>query len=247
MTLHGARPSAETPEARRPAQRHMGAQGGEVEWRVSDGPVPYPEALRAMEERAAAIAAGEARELVWLLEHPPLYTAGTSAQARDLVVPDRFPVYRAGRGGQYTYHGPGQRIVYVMLDLRHRRPDVRRYVWSLEAWIIDTLERFNIRGERREGRIGIWVVKPSGEEAKIAAIGVRIRRWVTYHGIAINLDPDLEHFTGIVPCGINGFGVTSFTDLGISASMADLDIALMEAFGAVFGTGRDAPPRAPRT
>jgi lipoyl(octanoyl) transferase len=247
MTPRGARPSAETPEADPPAQRDMGAQGGEVEWRVSDGPVPYPEALRAMEERAAAIAAGEARELVWLLEHPPLYTAGTSAQVRDLVLPDRFPVYQAGRGGQYTYHGPGQRVAYVMLDLRCRRPDLRRYVWSLEEWIIQTLARFNVQGERREGRIGIWVVRSSGGEAKIAAIGVRVRRWVTYHGFAINLDPDLEHFTGIVPCGINGFGVTSFTDLGITASMADLDIALMEAFGAVFGTGRDAPPRAPRT
>jgi len=251
MTLHGARPSADRycdPDP--PASRHMGEHGGDVEWRVSDGRISYPEALSAMEARAAAIAAGEARELVWLLHHPPLYTAGTSARAQDLVAPGRFPVYEAGRGGQYTYHGPGQRVAYVMLDLRHRRPDLRRYVWSLEEWIIRTLERFNIRGERRDGRIGIWVVRGSGQEAKIAAIGVRVRRWVTYHGIAINLDPDLEHFTGIVPCGVRGYGVTSFADLGITATMADLDIALMETFGAIFEPSgnavREARPRPPR-
>jgi lipoyl(octanoyl) transferase len=218
----------------------MGGQIGCVEWRVSDGQVPYPEALSAMEARVAAIAAGEAPELVWLLEHPSLYTAGTSARAQDLVIPGRFPVYEAGRGGQYTYHGPGQRIAYVMLDLRRRGPDLRRYVWSLEEWIIRTLERFNIRGERREGRIGIWVVNASGEEAKIAAIGVRVRRWVTYHGIAINLDPELEHFTGIIPCGIRGFGITSFADLGFTAAMADLDLALMDTFGAVFEPSSNA-------
>jgi lipoyl(octanoyl) transferase len=201
---------------------------------VSDGRISYPEALSAMEARAAAIAAGEARELVWLLHHPPLYTAGTSARAQDLVVPGRFPVYEAGRGGQYTYHGPGQRVAYVMLDLRHRRPDLRRYVWSLEEWIIRTLDRFNITGERRDGRIGIWVRTPSSGEAKIAALGVRIKRWVTMHGIAINLDPELEHFAGIVPCGIKEFGVTSMVDLGHTATMPDLDAALMQTFPEVF-------------
>jgi lipoyl(octanoyl) transferase len=236
MTMHGARPSAgRYRDADPPPLRHMGRPISDVEWQVSERRIPYPEALSAMEARVAAIAAGEARELAWLLEHPPLYTAGTSAQAQDLVIPGRFPVYKAGRGGQYTYHGPGQRVVYLMLDLRQRQPDLRRFVWSLEEWIIRTLEHFNIHGERREGRIGIWVAKASGEEAKIAAIGVRVRRWVTYHGIAINLDPDLEHFTGIVPCGIRGFGVTSFADLGITAAMADLDLALMETFGSIFG------------
>jgi lipoyl(octanoyl) transferase len=204
--------------------------------------VPYPEALATMEERVALIRAGEAPELVWLLEHPPLYTAGTSARASDLLVPDRFPVYDAGRGGQYTYHGPGQRVAYVMLDLKRRRPDLRRYVWSLEAWLIQTLARFNIRGERRAGRIGIWVVTPSGQEAKIAALGVRVRHWVTYHGVAINLDPVLEHFAGIVPCGLSGFGVTSLADLGLTTSMAELDGALVETFGEVFGSATDEEP-----
>jgi lipoyl(octanoyl) transferase len=206
-----------------------------VEWRISAGLVAYPEALAAMEERVAAIRAGEAPELVWLLEHPPLYTAGTSARVHDLLAPRRFPVFEAGRGGQYTYHGPGQRVAYLMLDLQRRKPDLRRYIWRLEEWIIRTLARFNVRGERRAGRIGIWVVRPGGPEAKIAAIGVRVRRWVTYHGVAINLDPDLEHFAGIVPCGISGFGVTSLADLGLTTTMPELDAALMATFDEVFG------------
>jgi lipoyl(octanoyl) transferase len=217
---------------------------GDVAWRISDAPVPYPLALAVMEERVALIRTGKAPELVWLLEHPPLYTAGTSARAADLLAPERFPVYDAGRGGQYTYHGPGQRVAYVMLDLRRRGPDLRRYVWSLEEWLIQTLARFNIRGERRAGRIGIWVVKPSGQEAKIAALGVRVRHWITFHGVAINLDPALEHFAGIVPCGLAGFGVTSLADLGLTTTMAELDAALIETFDAVFGApaGARAPP-----
>lgn len=182
---------------------------GDLEWRISGRPVGYPEALAAMEARVGAIRAGAAPELCWLLEHPPLYTAGTSARAQDLLAPDRFPVFEAGRGGQYTYHGPGQRVGYVMLDLNRRGPDLRRYVGQLEEWVIRALAAFNVRGERRDGRVGIWVVKPNGREAKIGAIGVRVRRWVTYHGVAINLDPDLDHFAGIVPCGIQGYGVTS--------------------------------------
>ena len=206
-----------------------------VEWRISAGPVAYPDALAAMEERVAAIRAGEARELVWLLEHPPLYTAGTSARMQDLLAPKRFAVFAAGRGGQYTYHGPGQRVAYLMLDLQRRRPDLRRYIWQLEEWVIRALARFNVRGERRPDRIGIWVVKPGGREAKIAAIGVRVRRWVTYHGVAINLEPDLEHFAGIVPCGISGFGVTSLADLGLTTTMPELDAALLATFEEVFG------------
>jgi lipoyl(octanoyl) transferase len=210
-----------------------------VEWRISDDPVPYPEAVQAMEARVAAIRAGTAREQVWLLEHPPLYTAGTSARVDDLLQPDRFPVYASGRGGQYTYHGPGQRVAYVMLDLRQREPDLRRFVRDLEEWIIRALARFNVRGERRDGRIGIWVARAGGREDKIAAIGVRVRHWISYHGIAVNLDPDLEHFTGIVPCGIGSgpdsrFGVTSLHDLGILVSMAELDGALKGAFAEVF-------------
>jgi len=210
-----------------------------VEWCISDSPVPYPEAVQAMEARVAAIRAGTAREQVWLLEHPPLYTAGTSARPMDLLQPDRFPVYASGRGGQYTYHGPGQRVAYVMLDLKRREPDLRRFVHDLEEWVIRTLARFNIRGERRDGRIGIWVTRSGGREDKIAAIGVRVRHWVTYHGIAINLDPALEHFAGIVPCGIESgpdsrFGVTSLYDLGILISMAELDAALKSAFAEVF-------------
>ena len=206
------------------------------EWRVSDAPVPYPEALETMEDRVAAIRAGAARELVWLLEHPPLYTAGTSAQEADLLAPSRFPVYRAGRGGQYTYHGPGQRIVYVMLDLRRRGPDVRCFVHNLEEWAIRSLATFNVKGERREGRVGIWVDRGAGREDKIAAIGVRIRHWITFHGISINVEPDLEHFSGIVPCGIGeeGLGVTSLVDLGLPVTMADLDVALRETFEGVF-------------
>jgi len=215
-----------------PHREHLGPGG--VAWRISDAPVAYPEALAFMEARAAAIRDRSAPELVWLLEHPPLYTAGTSARAGDLIAPARFPVYDAGRGGQYTYHGPGQRVAYVMLDLKRRRPDLRRYVWSLEEWIIRTLARFNIEGERRDGRIGIWVCKPSAGEAKIAALGVRVKRWVTMHGVAINLDPELEHFAGIVPCGIREFGVTSMVDLGHTATMPELDTALIETFPAIF-------------
>ena len=210
-----------------------------IEWRISDSTVPYPEAVQAMETRVAAIRAGSARELIWLLEHPPLYTAGTSARLGDLLQPDRFPVYVSGRGGQYTYHGPGQRVAYVMLDLKRREPDLRRFVHDLEEWVIRTLARCNVRGERRDGRIGIWVARPGGREDKIAAIGVRISHWVSYHGVAVNLDPALEHFSGIVPCGIQSgpasrFGVTSLYDLGILISMAELDTALKSAFSEVF-------------
>jgi lipoyl(octanoyl) transferase len=227
MDLSGAR-------ARPGLTAGAASEAGTVEWRISAAPVAYPDALAAMEERVAAIRAGEAPELVWLLEHPPLYTAGTSARMTDLLAPGRFPVFDAGRGGQYTYHGPGQRVAYVMLDLQRRRPDLRRYIWHLEEWVIRTLAQFKVRGERRAGRIGIWVVEPGGREAKIAAIGVRVRRWVTYHGIAINLDPDLEHFSGIVPCGISGFGVTSLAALGLTTTMAELDAALIATFEQVF-------------
>ena len=216
-----------------------------VAWRVSDAAIDYAEALAAMDERVAAIAEGRAAEQVWLLEHPPLYTAGTSAQAGDLLQPDRFPVYASGRGGQYTYHGPGQRVAYVMLDLKRRAPDLRRFVHDLEEWVIRTLARFNVRGERRDGRVGIWVIRPGRREDKIAAIGVRVRHWVSYHGIAINLDPELEHFSGIVPCGIasgpdSQFGVTSLYDLGILVSMAELDSALKGAFAEVFADAATA-------
>jgi lipoyl(octanoyl) transferase len=234
MDLSGARA--------RPRLETRGApDAGSVEWRISAGTVAYPDALAAMEERVAAIRAGTAPELVWLLEHPPLYTAGTSARIHDLLAPRRFPVFDAGRGGQYTYHGPGQRVAYVMLDLQRRKPDLRRYIWQLEEWVIRTLAQFNVRGERRDQRIGIWVVEPGGREAKIAAIGVRVRRWVTYHGVAINLDPDLKHFSGIVPCGISGFGVTSFAALGLTTTMADLDAALRATFEEVFAESDPAP------
>jgi lipoyl(octanoyl) transferase len=189
-----------------------------------------------MEQRVAAIRAGTAPELIWLLQHPPLYTAGTSARAEELLEPGRFPVYRAGRGGRYTYHGPGQRVVYVMLDLARRGEDVRCYVHHLEEWGIRILARFGVAGERREGRVGIWV-RSGDSEAKIAAIGVRVRRWVTYHGMAINIDPDLDHFRGIVPCGIAEHGVTSLAALGIPATMAEMDAALRETFGRVFDQG----------
>jgi len=216
-----------------------------VEWRISEGLVPYPEALAAMKARAAAVANGEAGEQVWLLEHPPLYTAGTSAVADDLLTPDRFPVYDAGRGGQYTYHGPGQRVVYFMLDLRQRGRDVRCLVQGLEGLIIDTLAAFNIRGERREGRVGVWVRRPDkgpGREDKVAAIGVRVSRWVTFHGIAINVHPALDHFNGIVPCGISDQGVTSFEDLGQLVSLAEVDMALRAAFERMFGPTVPAKP-----
>lgn len=211
-----------------------------VEWRITDTQVPYPEAVAEMEARVAAIRAGTAPELVWLLEHPPLYTAGTSAQETDLLAPDRFPVHRSGRGGQYTYHGPGQRVAYVMLDLKRRGPDLRAYVRDLEEWLIRTLARFTIRGERREGRVGIWVdMRPygglPGQESKIAAIGVRVRSWVSFHGVALNVDPDLSHFAGIVPCGISSHGVTSMHALGHLATMEEVDGALGAAWDEVFG------------
>jgi lipoyl(octanoyl) transferase len=211
-----------------------GAGSDRIEWRVSAVAIPYPKAIEQMEERVAAIRAGAAPELIWLLQHPPLYTAGTSARDEELLEPSRFPVYRAGRGGRYTYHGPGQRVVYVMLDLARRGEDVRCYVHRLEEWGIRTLARFGVAGERREGRVGIWV-RSGGDEAKIAAIGVRVRRWVTYHGMAINIDPALDHFRGIVPCGIAEHGVTSLAALGIGATMAEVDAALRETFDAVFG------------
>jgi lipoyl(octanoyl) transferase len=209
-----------------------------VEWLIAAAPVPYPDAVTAMEAQVAAIARGEANERVWLVEHPPLYTAGTSAMARDLLAADRFPVFASGRGGQYTYHGPGQRVAYVMLDLNRRRHDLRAFVAMLEEWIIRTLSAFNVRGERREGRIGIWVPRPGkgvGKEDKIAAIGIRVRRWVTFHGISLNVDPDLEHFSGIVPCGVRDGGVTSLADLGRVVSMAEVDAALRKEFAPLFG------------
>ena len=209
------------------------------QWETARAPIPYPQAKTHMEERARAIYEGAAREQIWLLEHPPLYTAGTSANSADLLTPKRFPVYKAGRGGQYTYHGPGQRVAYVMVNLTERGKDIRCFVNQLEGWVIDTLASFDVRAERREGRIGVWVVKADGTEAKIAAIGVRIRRWVSFHGISINLNPDLSHFGGIVPCGISEHGVTSLHDLGIKASMAELDEALLTAFTARFGAVSD--------
>ncbi|MDB5644745.1 MAG: lipoate-protein ligase [Methylobacterium sp.] len=209
-----------------------------VAWRISDAPVPYDVAVAEMEARAAEIAAGTASELVWLLEHPALYTAGTSARDTDLVAPDRFPVHRTGRGGQYTYHGPGQRVAYVLLDLNRRRRDLRAYVAALEAWIIATLEAFNVQGERREDRVGVWVRRPEkgeGVEDKIAAIGIRVRRWVSFHGISLNVEPDLSHFSGIVPCGIAGHGVTSLVDLGHLVTLPEADMQLRAAFEAIFG------------
>ena len=209
-----------------------------VEWAVTDGLVGYDEAMAQMEARVAAIAEGKACERVWLLEHPPLYTAGTSARDDDLIEPGRFPVFRSGRGGQFTYHGPGQRVAYAMLDLQRRRPDVRCYVAALEAWLIGALAAFNIRGERREDRVGVWVRRPDKgalAEDKIAAIGIRVRRWVTFHGISLNVEPNLAHFSGIVPCGVHGHGVTSLVDLGIPASMAEVDAVLRPAFEQVFG------------
>ena len=219
-----------------------------VEWLIADAPVPYPEAVAAMETRVAGIAAHRTPELVWLLEHPPLYTSGTSGRDADLLDP-RFPLFSTGRGGQLTYHGPGQRVAYVMLDLKRRRPDVRAYVAGLEEWIIRTLGAFNVRGERREDRVGVWVRRPDkgpGHEDKIAAIGVRLRRWVSFHGIAINVEPDLTHFAAIVPCGVADprYGITSLADLGHLASMADVDIALRQAFAEVFGPAKTPLPEA---
>ena len=218
-----------------------------VEWIVSDSPVDYNEAVEWMEQRAQAIARGEAHECVWLLEHPALYTAGTSANPNDLVQPDRFPVHQTGRGGQYTYHGPGQRVAYVMLNLKRRRPDIRLFVAALERWVIDTLDAFNVVGERREDRVGVWVQRPTkaapeGEiaEDKIAAIGIRLRKWVSFHGISINVEPELDHFSGIVPCGVSQHGVTSLVDLGLPVTLSDVDVALKAAFQPIFGPVRDA-------
>lgn len=211
-----------------------------IEWRVSDSPVDYPAAVEAMEERVEAIRAGAAPELVWLLEHPPLYTAGTSARAQDLLAPGLLPVYASGRGGQYTYHGPGQRVAYVMLDLKRRGADVRRFVRALEDWMIVTLAQFAIRGERRDGRVGIWVDRGHGREDKIAAIGVRVRRWVSYHGVSINVDCDLSHYRGIVPCGIAGHGVTSMLNLGHIVTMPEVDAALRASFDRVLASGPNA-------
>jgi lipoyl(octanoyl) transferase len=245
-----------------------GDDGPAPEWIVADGPISYPDAVAFMEARASAIAAGEARECVWLVEHPPLYTAGVSAKATDLIAPDRFPVFTTARGGQYTYHGPGQRVAYVMLDLNHRKKDVRLFVEALEQWVIDTLWRFNVEGHIRQGRVGVWVERkdkgfeppPPGssepgkadwpsehlrgalaafeqryKEDKIAAIGIKLRRWVSFHGISLNVEPDLSHFGGIVPCGITEHGVTSLLDLGLPVTMDDVDYALRMSFEAIFG------------
>ncbi|MEZ5841104.1 MAG: lipoyl(octanoyl) transferase LipB [Hyphomicrobiales bacterium] len=212
--------------------------GPPVEWRVSDEPVAYPDALAFMEARVADIRAGNAAECVWLLEHPPLYTAGTSADRNELVEPDRFPVFEAGRGGRYTYHGPGQRIAYVMLDLRRRGGDVRRFVFTLEEWLIATLWRFHVRGERRGDRVGVWVRRPErgeGTEDKIAALGIRVRGGITFHGVSLNVDPDLTHFAGIIPCGIAEHGVTSLEDLGQITATAEVDTALRAEFERLFG------------
>jgi lipoyl(octanoyl) transferase len=219
----------------------MGTRPGAVEWRVAPALVPYEQAVGEMEARVAAIHAGAAPELVWLLEHPPLYTAGTSAADSDLLEPGRLPVFKTGRGGQYTYHGPGQRVAYVMLDLTKQGRDVGCHVWRLEEWMIRLLARFGIAGERREGRIGVWVDR-GGHEDKIAAIGVRVRRWVTYHGVALNVDPDLGNYAGIVPCGISGHGVTSLAALGSKATMADVDAALRDTFGEVFRAAQKCRP-----
>ncbi len=218
--------------------------GNPVEWLITPGFTSYAEALKTMEERAEAVARGEASELVWLIEHPPLYTAGTSAKAQDLL-DSRFPVHEAGRGGQYTYHGPGQRIAYVMLDLRRRKQDVRAFVCALEAWLIATLAAFNVKGERRDDRVGVWVARPDKArgldgamaEDKIAALGIRLRRWVTFHGVSLNVEPDLSHFSGIVPCGIAQahYGVTSLVDLGLPVTMPEVDSILRREFEGVFG------------
>ncbi|HVL70525.1 MAG TPA: lipoyl(octanoyl) transferase LipB [Beijerinckiaceae bacterium] len=212
-----------------------------VEWAIADGLVGYDEAVAAMEERVGAIARGAAPERVWLLEHPPLYTAGTSARDEDLIDPERFPVFRSGRGGQFTYHGPGQRVAYVMLDLSRRGPDLRRYVAALETWLIGTLAAFNVRGERRDDRVGVWVPRPDkGGEDKIAAIGIRVRRWVSFHGISLNVEPDLSHFSGIVPCGVRRHGVTSLVDLGLPVTMPEVDSVLLGQFERVFGPTHSA-------
>jgi lipoyl(octanoyl) transferase len=228
-----------------PAEARFGrTDGAPVGWAVSTTPVPYPDAVAAMEARAAAIAEGTAGELVWLLEHPPLYTAGVSAKPADLIDPDRFPVFASGRGGQFTYHGPGQRVAYVMLDLTQRRRDVRAFVAALEAWVIGALDAFNVTGEVRDGRVGVWVERKAPgvppREDKIAAIGVKLRRWVSFHGISLNVEPDLGHFDGIVPCGVTDHGVTSLVDLGLPVTMDDADAALKASFRSVFGPVEDA-------
>ena len=215
-----------------------------VEWKISDGLIDYGVAVTLMEQRAEAIAQGAAEELIWLVEHPPLYTAGTSAKEQDLLDPTRFPVYPSKRGGQYTYHGPGQRVVYVMMDLNKRGRDIRKFVQQLEHWVIATLASFKVTGEIREGRVGVWVQRPEKprlvtgavSEDKIAAIGIRLKKWVSYHGISINVEPDLDHFGGIVPCGISNFGVTSLVDLGLPVEMSDLDAALRASFSEIFET-----------
>jgi len=227
----------------------MLAQAGSppVRWRISDGLVAYEDAVAEMEREVAAIADGKADELVWLVEHPPIYTAGTSANVADLIEPDRFPVFSTGRGGEYTYHGPGQRVAYVMLDLKRRRQDVRAFVAALEQLVIRTLDMMNVRGERREDRVGVWVRRPdkpllpdgSMAEDKIAALGIRLRKWVSFHGLSINVEPDLSHFAGIVPCGISTYGVTSLVDLGLPVEMYDVDMRLREAFGEIFGSSRN--------
>lgn len=215
-----------------------------VEWITSKGLTSYPDALRIMEDRANAIAAGEANEAIWLVEHPPLYTAGTSAKSADLIDPDRFPVFEARRGGEYTYHGPGQRVAYVMLDVGKRGHDVRRFVKQLEGWVIAALKEFNVEGEIRDGRVGVWVPRPdkplmpdgSVAEDKIAALGIRLRKWVSFHGLSINVEPDLDHFGGIVPCGISDHGVTSLVDLGLPVTMDDVDVALRKTFDGAFAS-----------
>jgi len=222
---------------------HASAGSPPIRWRISDGLVPYDDAVRQMEEEVAKIAAGEADELVWLVEHPPLYTAGTSADSKDLLSPNRFPVFQTGRGGEYTYHGPGQRVVYLMLDLKRRKQDVRAFVSALEDVVIGTLADMNIRGERREDRVGVWVQRPeraalpdgSQAEDKIAAIGIRLRKWVSFHGFSLNVDPELEHFSGIVPCGISQYGVTSLVDLGQLVMMSDVDTLIRANVERIFG------------
>jgi lipoyl(octanoyl) transferase len=227
----------------RPSLRR--ADGLSAGWAVSHGLVEYPEAVAIMEARAAAIAEGRAGELVWLLEHPPLYTAGVSAKGADLLEPGRFPVFKSGRGGQFTYHGPGQRVAYVMLDLTKRSRDVRAFVATLETWIIEALGAFNVRGEVRPGRVGVWVERKGpgwAREDKIAAIGVKLRKWVSFHGISLNVEPDLSHFSGIVPCGVTEHGVTSLVDLGLPVTMDEADAALRLAFTKVFGEVQDETP-----